>query len=139
MTTSANISKFKIRKATTGSPATYNAIEEVMSISGVGVNNELIDVTNFDSPANSKEYIAGLADGAEIQIEANFVQGATQQTALKAAVAAGDTLNFQVAYTGVSPEETWSFAAVCLGWELVPSPTEQNKIQFTLKISGSIS
>jgi predicted secreted protein len=139
MATSANISKFKFKKATTGSPATYNDVEEVMSISGVGKNNELVDVTNFDSPAGTKEYIAGLADGSEISVECNYVPAATHQAAMISSVDAGETINFQVSYTGSSPDETWSFAGVCLGWELQPSPTEQNKIVFTVKISGDIT
>lgn len=139
MATSANISNFKFKKATAASPASYNAIEEVLSISGVGKNNELVDVTNFDSPAGTKEYIAGLADGSEITVEANYVPNATHQTALIASVDAGETINFQVAYTAVSPDETWSFAGVCLGWEVAPSPTEQNRITFTIKISGDIT
>lgn len=137
--TSANISQFKIKLGDAASPEVFTAIEEVLSISGFGKTNELIDVTNFDSPNQTKEYIAGLADGAEITIEANYVPSATQQDNLKSAVDSGATRNFQVVYTGSSPDETFSFAAVCLSWELVPSPTEQNRRQYTLKITGDIT
>ncbi len=137
--TQANISQFKIRLGDAASPEVFADIEEVLSISGVGKNNELVDVTNFDSPNQTKEYIAGLADGSEISVEANYVPNATQQTALIAAVDAGSTRNFRVVYTGVSPDEVWNFAGVCLGWELVPSPTEQNRVNFTVKITGDIT
>ena len=138
--TQANISNFKLAKATVGSPATYQDIEEVLSISGVGVNNELVNVTNFDS-GSSQEYIAGLSDGSEITVECNFLDATNGvvQNELVADVDAGNTVNFQLSYTATSPDETWSFAAVCLGWELIPSPTEQNRISFTLKITGDIT
>ena len=139
MATLANISQWKIRKATIASPAVFVAIEEVFAIGGFGKDNELVDVTNFDSPLNSKEFIAGLADGAEITIECNFVQGGTQQTALKTAVESGLTLQFQAAYTGVSPEETFTFAAVCKAWSIEPATQDKNTITFVIKISGNIT
>lgn len=137
--TQANISQWKFRKATVGSPATYNDVEEVFGISGLGKTNELIDVTNFDSPVGSKEFIAGLAEGDEITIECNFISGATEQEAMIAAINAGVNINFQVAYVGISPEDTFSFAGVPLGWTVAPSPTQQNTITFTVKISGNIT
>lgn len=139
MATAANISQFKIRKATLASPATYADIEEVFAIGGFGKDNDLIDVTNFDSPQGAKEFRAGLADGAEITIECNFVQGATEQTALKVAVEAGLTLTFQIAYTGVSPEETFDFAAVCKAWSIEPAAQDKNTMTFVIKISGDIT
>lgn len=137
--TAANISKFKVKKATVGSPATFNDIEEVLSVSGVGKLAEQIEVTNFDSPDGEKEFIAGLAEGQDVEIEANYVPNATHQNALIDDVENGRTVNFQVVYIGSSPDETFAFAGVCLGWQIVPSATEQNKIQFTVKITGSIT
>jgi len=139
MATSANISRWKFRKATTASPAAYDDIEEVFSISGLGKTNELIDVTNFDSPVGTKEFIAGLADGEEITVECNFVQAAVVQTAMKVAVNTGTNINFQIAYIGVSPEETFSFVGTPLSWVVTPSPTQQNTMTFTVKISGDIT
>lgn len=139
MATAANISKFKFRLGNAASPEVFNAVEEVLSISGFGLNNELLDVTNFDSPAGTREYIAGLADGAEITVECNYLPAGTQQSALKTAVGSQVTRNFQIAYTGTSPETTFNFAAVCMGWTIDPSPTEQNRITFTVKISGAIT
>ena len=137
--TQATIASFEIRQATLASPAAYTAIEEVQSLSGFGVNNELVEVTHLTSPSAAKEYIAGLADGAEMTLECNFFDTAAEQAALIASVNARRTLTFQVANTGVSPEVTYDFSAVCIGWEIVPSPTEQNKINFTLKITGAIT
>lgn len=136
--TQANISQFKIQLGDAASPEVFANIEEVLSIGGFGKLNELIEVTNFDSGLN-KEYIAGLADGQEITVEANYYEAATQQQALIAAVDAGSTRNFRIVNEVPSPDETFSFACVCLGWNIVPSPTEQNRITFTLKITGSIT
>jgi len=137
--TAATISNWQFAVGTNASPQVLTAIEEVFSVSGVGKTNEQIDVTNFDSPVGTKEYIAGLADGSEITVEANYIPAATQQPVVMTAVDNGDTRLCLLTYTGSSPNKTWSFSAVCIGYEVVPNPTAQNTITFTFKITGSIT
>jgi len=137
--TSATISNWQFEVGTAASPQVLTSIEEVYSVSGVGKQNELIDVTNFDSPAGTKEFIAGLAEGSEITVEANYIPGATHQPVVMTAVDNGETRLCRVRYTGTSPEKTFSFSGVCLGYEIGPSPTSQNTITFTFKISGDIT
>ncbi len=136
--TQANISQFAIKLGDAASPEVFAEIEEVLSMSGFGKTNELLDVTNFQSGL-TKEFIAGLADGQEITIEANYFQAATQQAALRTAVDGGQTRNFQIENNAVSPAQVFNFAAVCLAWALEPSPTEQNRATFSIKITGDIT
>jgi hypothetical protein len=139
MTTLANIGRWKFRLGSTASPIVYADLEEVFSISGLGKTNNLVDVTNFDSDEGTMEYIAGLSDGQEVTIECNYIPGATNQTAMIAAIDAQTNRAFQVAYIGSSPNEVFNFQGVPLGWVVTPSPTEQNTISFTVKISGDIT
>ena len=110
-------------------------IGEILSISGFGTSNNLVDVTSFSSPAGRSEYIAGLADGSEVSLECNRVPADAGQTALIAAVRAGDTDTFTLVYDGTT---TYTFDAVCMMEEIAPGLTEQNKLNFSLKISGDI-
>ena len=89
--TSATISNWQFEVGTADSPQVLTSIEEVYSVSGVGKQNELIDVTNFDSPTGTKEFIAGLAEGSEITVEANYIPDATHQPVVMTAVDNGDT------------------------------------------------
>lgn len=139
MPTQATISKWKLYFGSSASPSVLAAVEEVFSVSNVGVTNSLIDVTNFDSPEGTREYIAGLADGDEITVEANYYPAATQQASVMAAVDAQATRPMRLNYTGSSPEKTWRFDAVCLAYSIVPSSTERNTIQFTFKITGGVT
>lgn len=139
MTTQANIGNWKFYFGSNASPSVLSAIEEVFNVSNVGKTNSLEDVTNFDSPENTREYIAGLADGDEITVEANYYPAATQQAAVMTAVDNGDTRPCRLSYTAVSPEKTWSFDAVALSYSIVPSPTGRNTIQYTLKITGDVT
>lgn len=137
--TAATIGKWKAYLGSTGSPVTYTAIEEVYTISGVGQKNDLLDVTNFDSPAGTKEFVGGLADGQEVSIEANYISTATQQLAMITAIGVKTNRFFRVSYVGVSPAKTYSFTGTPISWEITPSVDNKNTIKFSVKISGAIS
>lgn len=121
----------------TGSPLSYSGtIEEPFEISGLGQQNDLVDVTSFDS--SSKEYIGGLADGQEITVRCNYVPGATNQGAWVSAAAAKTNRSFRVSYVGMSPAKTWTFTGTPISWVLEPSVDNKNVIAFVVKISGAI-
>lgn len=115
----------------------FTALEEVTSISGLGEANELVEATHFASDA--KEYIAGLADGQEITVECNLVQGATQQAAVLAKVKAKENGNVQIDITDGSTSDTYSFEVTYLSWSITPSIAERMTLSFTMKISGEIT
>ena len=129
------------------SPEVYTAVNGLLSLSGFGKTNPLIDVTDFDSTA--REYIAGLPDGTEITAEFNedisTDSPATnlQLLALIAGVDNTTNLNMQitVTYSTSSPNitDTYSFAVVPLSWVINPSFEDKNTISFTLKITGAIT
>lgn len=137
--TQANISRWQFYLGSAASPQVLSKLEEVRTISNIGKTNTLVEATNFDSPAGTREYIAGLADGDEISVECNYIPGAANQTIAMTAVDSGASRLFRVAYTGSSPEKRFTGQVVCLGYSISPSPTEVNSISFTFKISGDIN
>jgi hypothetical protein len=137
--TAATISRWKFYLQNNASPQVLVALEEVFNVSRIGKTNSLVDVTNFDSPVGTREYIAGLADGDEFTVECNYYPSATNQGMAMTAVDAGATRNMRLNYTGTSPEKKWSASVVCLSYGVVPSATERNTISFTFKISGDVS
>lgn len=137
MTTSATRGNWSFAVGDDASPQVYTALPEVLSVSGIGRTNPLLDVTSFDS--TGREYIAGLADGSEVQIECNYIGDNTQITGLMTSVDNGSTVQFKATYSGVSPQKTFTFDAVALSFEIVPSFDDKNMIRFSLKISGSIT
>jgi len=136
--TAANIGRWKAELGSTGSPVTYTAIEEVFEISGLGAQNDLEDVTNFDSPTGTKEYIGGLADGQEITIRANYLPSGTQQAAMMSACEAKVNRKFRVRYTGVSPAKSFTFDVAPISYAIEPAVANKNVIAFVVKVSGSI-
>jgi hypothetical protein len=132
-----------ISRSANVSPLAFVSIPEVMSLSGLGKTNPLVDVTSFDSTA--REYIAGLADGSEITMECNYLPGNTAQDAIVADVDSGTNFYMQVTAenpnSGTSPiaSDTYTFLVTPLSWTFAPSYEDKNMMSFTLKISGDIT
>jgi hypothetical protein len=132
-----------ISRSANVSPLSFSSIPEVMSLSGLGKTNPLVDVTSFDSTA--REYIAGLADGSEITMECNYLPGNTAQDSIVADVDSGTNFYMQVTATnpnsGNSPNDadTYQFLVTPLSWTFAPSYEDKNMMSFTLKISGDIT
>lgn len=116
----------------------FTSVGEVISLSGLGKTNELSEVTNFDSSC-TREYIAGLADGQEINIECNYIPLDAQQQALITDVDNRSNRNFQFAMTDGTTTHTFDFTAACLAWVINPSVDGAHTISFTIKSSGAIT
>lgn len=137
--TAANIGRWKAYLGSTGSPVTYTAVEEAFEVTGVGVTKTQEDVTNFDSPTGTREFISALADGDEVTIRCNYLPAGTQQAAWMTMIDAGTNRLFRVSYVGVSPAKTFSFTGSPVTWRIVPAVDTKNVIEFVVKISGSIT
>ncbi len=118
------------------SPQVYTTIAEVLRVGPIGSTNPEVDVTNLDSTA--KEYIAGLADGNNVQFDMNWVQGNTEQQSLRTSVAAGSTVNLRMAWQ-TSPNTIAQFDFVLLTFEMgETTPEGQVSASVSGRISGSI-
>ena len=114
------------------SPQVYTTIGEVLRCGPIGSTNPEVDVTNLDSTA--KEYIAGLADGNNVEFDMNYIRG-TQQDSLRTSQAAGSTVNLRMVWS-TSPNTSATFDLVLLGFEMGETTPEQ---QITASVSGRIS
>ena len=121
------LAQFKLGSG--ASPQVYTKVSEVLSIGPIGSTAPEVEVTNLDSTA--KEYIGGLADGASVEIEFNYLNGNTQQEDLRDSV--GDTKAIQI----VCPDTTQAdFNLVILGFNMGETTPES---QMTASVSGRIS
>ena len=131
------VGKIFFERGDDGSPTAYTRICPVFSISGLGKTNSLEDVTTFCSDG-TREYIAGLADGKEITVQANYDQTDADIAALINDVESSRTGPYRVVVEQASPNKAFQFFLVALDWELQPSVDSKNIVSFTFKISGSI-
>lgn len=112
-------------------------IAEVRSIGDVGPEAEMIDVTNFDSTAGWKEFIPGLIDGGEVQIEMNFIPGNSSQQGLRTNLTGRSSATYSVVWTDTG--ETWSFTAYVQSIKPRGGVAEALTATVTFKITGQMT
>lgn len=117
-----------------GGTEVFNAIGEVVSISGLGGGAPAeIDVTNLSS--TGKEFLMGIADAGEVSIDLNLDTGDTYQTQLRTDRAAQTLRNFQLDLTD-SGTTTISFAAYIKTFEVGVAVDDKISLSVSLRVSG---
>ena len=86
-----------IQRLQTGS---YVAMTNLKDISGPEISSETIDVTTHDSADNFNEFVAGMADGGEVNFDLVFNPNDATHETLYNAVAARLKHNFYVKLPG---------------------------------------
>lgn len=119
------------------SPQTFTTIAQVNDISGFGIMSGLDDVTHYQS--TSHEYIAKLPDPEQFTAKCNYLPNDTTQLAVQAAALAGTVKSFQLYLPSPYNANKYNFSAVVLGWKLTPPVDAHQDIEFTFKISGTIT
>lgn len=132
-TTGAGI---KLQRGDGASPEVFTTILEEVTIANFGALSQLVEATHLLSAA--KEFLYGLAEGSEMKVTCNYLITDATHTNMIADQTNKVTRNFKLIFP-TSPNKTFSFAALVLGWNL-PSiePNTPVHIEFTLKISGAI-
>ena len=119
------------------SPEVYTAIAQVTSITPVGQERALIDVTNLDSAA--REYMKAIKDGQEINIEAQYDPDDTGHSGLRTDLNAETSRNVRVTFTD-SPAQTVTFAAMVTNWSIVDISIDNVlTLNVTLKPTGDLT
>lgn len=122
------------------SPQVWQRIAERINLSGPSMSRDTPDVTHMDSPGGWREFIPGLKDGGEIQIEGNLVPEDPSQNAdtgllneFESDVRGHWRLVFPLSG---SPPVVWEFDAIMSGFETDIPVDDKMTFTATLKISG---
>lgn len=118
------------------SPEVFDDIDEVFAIGPVGGVKTLIDFSNHDTEDFMDYQVADLADGSEIQVEANEIPGNTSQNLARTAHDDATKDNWKVTYRDGTTEV---FPGIVLRLETDPSELDGRVIlRFVVKIAGAI-
>lgn len=128
------------------SPETFTTLAEALDIT-VSVAREFLDVTNQDSPNESREYIGGLSDVDEFTVECNLSDGgsgdAEHDPSHDAALAmqeAGGASTWRIWETLTSgANREWRFEAIIGGYSVNFPVAGQKTVSFTFRITGGIT
>lgn len=114
-----------------------NLIAEITNLTGPELSLETIDVTSHDSADDFREYIGGLLDGGEIQIEGIFKAADTSgQIGLQTDMLAKTLQTFVLTFP-TSVTATWTFTALVTRFKASDFPLDDaQRFSATLKISG---
>lgn len=118
------------------SPEVFSDMCAVVDFGSVGEEKTLVDVTALCDPA--RRYRNGLADGVEIPLQVNFIQGDIDIRSLYQDFRNDLVRRFRIAIVGSSPEEYFEFSAIVRGWNLAGPIGEKAAMTFTLKITGDV-
>lgn len=104
---------------------------EVTSISPPGYSRDAIDATHMQSPDSFREYIAGLMDAGEVQMDLSYIPAVSD--ALITAILAGKA-NYQVANPDGSV--TFTISAICTNYQPTAPVDGRMTATATFKVSG---
>ena len=128
-----SLAQFKLGDG--ASPIVYTKVAEVLRVGEIGSTAPEVSVTNLDS--TSQEYIGGLVDGNQFEIEMNHLVGNTEQELLRDGV--GVTKVIQMTWND-SPNTNASFSAVVLDFSRgETTPEVQLKSTCSFRITGDIT
>ena len=120
------------------SPEVFTTLSEALDIT-VSVAREFLDVTNQDSPNESREYIGGLSDVDEFTVECNFLPSSVAQSAVLAMQESGAARTWRLfeSLTGGGNRE-WRFEAIVAGYSINFPVAAQKTISITFRITGGV-
>jgi hypothetical protein len=121
--------------AGTGSPETFNEIQEVISITGPSGTANVIDVSDLRSTRREKR--SGLADNGNLSFEIFYIPTDTQHAALRTLYGLRDGRNFQIQFTD-SPATVWQFEGYVTGFSANAAVDNVWRATITVEINGDI-
>lgn len=119
----------------TANAADYTAIGEPFEITPPQQMDDEIEVTNFNSPDGTKEFIGGLTDPGECSFNVNYVPGGDTEELLFAAKATRKPRAFKITWPNGT---TWSFDLLIRGLQPTAPLNDRLVLQVTGRVSGSI-
>lgn len=129
--------EFKFQVGDGASPEGFTNFCAAIDVGAIGEEKPLVDVTAICDAA--RVYRGGLADGVEIPLVSNFIQGDVAIRALYAQYQANTEATFRLAIDDTSPEEYFEFRAIIRAWNLAVPVGEKATITFTMKVNGAVS
>lgn len=125
---------FTFEIAHNDSPLTYTAVSEVTNFSGFDGQAAEIDTTHLQSTA--KEYLMGLQDFGNFQIDVNYLPGDSGQDLMRAAKASRAVKNFRITF---SDNSTATFQGYVSSAPISGGVDSKVDGSFNIRITGDVT
>lgn len=110
-------------------------VAQVVSVSGIDLNVDTIDVTTHDSANATREFVMGLIDAGEITFEIVYDPDNATHTALRTDLAARTSATYTLTFTDTSPAIA-TFTAYVTRFAITAAADGALMANATLKVSG---
>ena len=121
-----------------GPPETFTTLHEVIAFTPPDEQADDVEVTHFESPSSTKEYIRGLIEGGTANFTVNYNPSAyATHNQIITDKAAGDSHTYRF----VLPDsgETWTFTGYVKGVSVNTGPNVPQTLEVTLKVAGAVA
>lgn len=122
-------------KRGTGSPLVFTTIGEIFNVGGPSLSREALDATAHGDA--DKEFIGGLRDGGEVNLEMHFDPADAGDQALLADMQEDSPGDYQIVFPD-SATTTFQFAALVTAFEVQAPVDGKLTASVTLKVSGAV-
>jgi predicted secreted protein len=113
-------------------PEVFTAIANVTNITPPGIERETYDVTAHDSPDGWREFVGGLKDGGEVEIELNY--DPREHDTLVADFEDDQPRSYRIVFPGTLGQ--WGIKAIMSGFESEAPHDDKLSATVTFKVSG---
>jgi predicted secreted protein len=123
----------QLKRGDGAGPEVFTAIANVTSIEGPGIERETIDVTAHDSEDGWMEFVGGLKDGGEVEIEVNY--DPADHDTLIADFEDENPRNYQLVFPDPGTT-TWTLSLILSGFEPEAPYDDKLAANITFKVNG---
>jgi len=130
-----------LKRGDAGSPEIFTAVAEVVSLSGLDMDLQMIEATHMTSPNAWREYIPNLKDAGELTVEMNFVPSSSEQDPSTGFLADHEnrTLrNWQILFSDDAGTVV-QFAAYVTGFGVSTAVDAKTDASLRLRITGALT
>ena len=126
--------KFSIHSE--ASPPTYVELVEVTEVVFPNIQADDVDVTHMQSPAKTREYIAGFKEPGECSVTCNWIDDNTTDARLIELHTSGATRSMRI----TTPRGmTYTFNGYVKGIERTSPIDDRRTITATMKVAGAVT
>lgn len=120
------------------------ALTELLGVFNVSIpeaNVDDVETTHYKSPNRYREFMAGLKDRGEFQIEMNYVAGSPTDLLCQGALAAANNRPFQIVLPDDEGAAAWSIdgSGYAKGYSRAIPVDDRMTATLTIRVSGDVT
>ncbi len=117
------------------------ALTKLAEVTSVTLPNEQVaevEVTHYESPGRTREFIPGLNDAGEITVEINWVPGSDTDDLIVAAKADGKVRTMRIVTPADDTSQMYTFPGFVRGFERTAPMDDKMTATLTIRIAGAV-